>query len=141
MNSVNIIGTITVDVELKYANSGTAISSFSIAWNENRKSKNGEWEQIGHFFNIIAFGKKAETIHKHFIVGDRIGVEGSLSYSGWVDKQGNKRNKVEIILRDFTFIEKKGKNKEKQRDSSPTLVVREKYNSSYDNSNEDEIPF
>jgi len=99
MNSVNIIGRITKDVELRYlpANN-TAVCSFSIAvddgFGDNKKT---------YFFNCQAWTKTAENIVKFFSKGDLIGISGRLSTRDWEDKEGKKHSVTEIVVSDFTF--------------------------------------
>lgn len=106
MNSIHILGTITKEPELRYTQSGIAILSFSIAYNEKRKQQDGGYADISHFFDVTALGKKAETINSWFRKGSRILIQGSLDYQSW-EKDGQKKSKVGIKLDDFDFIDKK----------------------------------
>jgi len=106
MNQINIIGTITKEIELQYAPSGTAIAKFSIAYNEKYKKQNGEQVEKAHFFDVVTIGKKAEVLQKFFSRGKRIGITGSLNFVQWQNKEGANRSKVSIKLNDFTFIDK-----------------------------------
>ena len=116
MNSIQILGTITRDVEIKYAQSGTAIGSFSIAYNEKRKDQSGNYNDVAHFFEVTAFGKTAENIQKYFSKGSRILLQGSLDYQSW-EKDGQKRSKVGIKAMSFDFIDRAEK---KQTQQAPT---------------------
>ena len=107
MNNINILGTITREPELKYTQGGIAILSFGIAYNEKRKQQDGSYADLAHFFEVTAFGKKAETVNQWFSKGSRILIQGSLDYQSWVDKDGQKRSRVSIKLNDFDFIDKK----------------------------------
>ena len=59
-NVVVLAGRISVDAELKYSNSGTAIASFSIAVNKYRSTPDGQGKEEVSFFNCTLFGKAAE---------------------------------------------------------------------------------
>ena len=107
MNSVQILGTITRDIELKYTQSGTAIASFGIAFNEKRKQQDGSYGDVAHFFDVTAFAKSAENINAYFRKGSRILIQGSLDYQSWSDQSGNKRSKVGIKLERSDFIDKR----------------------------------
>ena len=107
MNNIQILGTITREPELRYTQSGTAILSFGIAYNEKYKKQDGSYEDKAHFFDVTAFGKRGETINQYFNKGSRILIGGSLDFQSWNDKQGQKRSKVSIKLNDFDFIDKK----------------------------------
>lgn len=103
MNSVNIIGTITRDIELKYLPSGVAVGKFCIAYNEKIK-QNEQLVDKAHFFDVTAWGKNAENVNRFFHKGKQIGISGSLQFEQWQDQQGQNRSKVSIKLDRFDFI-------------------------------------
>jgi len=107
MNNVQILGTITREIELKYTQSGVAIGSFGIAYNEKRKQQDGSYGDVAHFFDITAFGKTAENINSYFQKGSRILLNGSLDFQSWTDNEGKKRSKVGIKVDSFDFIDKR----------------------------------
>ena len=104
MNSINILGRLTKQPELKTSQSGKYYSNFSIAvntgWGDNRETS---------FFNCMAFGKTAETVVQYFSKGHRILIDGSLKQDSWTDKEGNKKTSVSIIVNRVDFIEPKDK--------------------------------
>jgi len=106
MNKVQILGTITRDVEIRYTQNGSAIGSFGIAYNDKFKNASGEMVDKAHFFDITAFGKTAEVINQHFKKGNRILIDGSLDFQSW-EKDGRKNSKVGIKLNGFDFIDRK----------------------------------
>ena len=107
MNTLNIIGTITRDIEIKYLPRGTAVVNFGIAWNDKIKNHQGGYDDKAHFFEVFSFGKTAENINQYFHKGKQIGITGSLNFEQWVDQQTQqKRSKVSIKLEKFDFIGK-----------------------------------
>jgi single-strand DNA-binding protein len=113
MNTVNIIGTITRDIELKYIPSGSAIANFSIAVNQDYKKQDGTKVEKTSFFDISVFGKQAEVINQYFHKGSRIGIQGELEQQVWQDTQTQQnRSKVIIKLQKFDFIDRKTDNQQ-----------------------------
>jgi single-strand DNA-binding protein len=107
VNRVVLIGRTTRDLELKTTNSGTSFCKFSLA--SNTSVKKGEtWEDKPGFFDCIAWGRSAETLHKYVQKGNRLCVEGRVSWSSWEATDGKKQSKVEIHVESFQFLEKKG---------------------------------
>ena len=106
MNTIQILGNMTRDCELKYAQSGTAIGSFGIAVNKKIKNQSGGYDDKAMFFDVTAFGKTAENINKYFGKGSRILISGELEFQQW-EKDGQKRSKVGIVCQQFDFIDKK----------------------------------
>ena len=107
MNSVNIIGNITRDVELKYAQNGTAIASIGVAVNKQVKNAQGGYDSKPVFIDVTAFGKTAETLNQYFRKGSKIGIDGELNFEQWTDQQGQKRSKLSVIMNKIHFIDKK----------------------------------
>jgi single-strand DNA-binding protein len=97
MNSVNIIGRLTKENELKYSASGTAVLKNSLA--VNRKFKKDETD----FINILAFGKTAELMANHLNKGDQVGIEGHIQ-TGSYEKEGKKVYTFEVVVDNITFI-------------------------------------
>lgn len=104
MNTVNLIGNLTKDIELKYGQTGTAFANGSIAVQRNFKNQSGEYDS--DFINIKAFGKTAELLANHFSKGSKIGVTGSIQ-TGRYEKDGRTVYTTDVIVRDVTFVERK----------------------------------
>jgi single-strand DNA-binding protein len=119
MNKVNLIATLTRDIELGYTQSGAAIASFGVALNERWKDQTGAVQEKAHFVDCTAFGKRAETINKHFRKGSRIGISGSLSYESWTNQAGEKRSKLGVKVDDFYFIDRR-QGGQQQNQAQPT---------------------
>jgi len=107
MNKLQLLATITRNIEIKYTQSGTTIASFGVAYNEKRKQQDGSYADQAHFFDITAFGKTAENLNQYFRKGSRILIDGSLDFQSWTAQDGQKRSKVGIKLHSFNFIDRK----------------------------------
>lgn len=110
MNQVNIIGTMTRDITLKYLPSGLAVGEFAIAVNQDYKKQDGTKVEKTSFFDITVMGKQSETINSFFGKGSRIGITGELEQQSWQSQDGSNRSKVIIKLQSFTFIDRKSDN-------------------------------
>lgn len=109
MNSVNMIGNLTRDPEVRYTSAGNPITTFGIAWN-GREKQNGEWVDKPHYFNVTAFGETWEKRAAMLAKGMKIGLSGRLDFSSWVTQEGAKRTAVGIVAFDMTFCQPKGSN-------------------------------
>jgi single-strand DNA-binding protein len=103
-NKVILGGRLTATPELKSTQSGTKVTSFSIAVNR-RGAKDGE--QTADFINCVAWKERAELICKFFVKGSSILVEGELQTRKWKDNQGNDRNATEVIVSQVHFVDSK----------------------------------
>lgn len=106
MNSVNIIGNLTGDPELRATKGGTAVLSFGVAVNERVKGQDGEWTDRPNYFDVCMFGKRGEALGRILHKGDKVGVDGRLRYSSW-EKDGQRRSKVDIIADDVDLMQRK----------------------------------
>ena len=114
MNSVNIIGTMVKDLDLKYLPSGTAVGSVSIAVNQDYKKQDGTKVEKTSFFDVKVIGKQSEIINQYFSKGSRIGITGELEQETWKDNQGQNKSRVIIKLESFSFIDKKSNDNQGQ---------------------------
>lgn len=107
MNSVNIIGNLVKDIEIKGQEGNVA--SFMVAVQRQFKDKQtGEYES--DFIPCKAFGNTATILAKHFSKGNKIGVSGRWQSGSYDNKQGQRVYTNDLVVRDITFVEKKGSN-------------------------------
>ncbi len=93
INNVTLVGRLTSDPQLKYLASGTAALEFSIANNYYVSSK--ESNEVS-YFDVVLFGKVAESLSKFLVKGKQVGVSGTLRQDRWEDKEGAKKSRVRI---------------------------------------------
>ena len=96
LNRTTIAGRITKDLELKRTNSGTAVTTFSLAVERDFKNANGEKET--EFYECVARKGTAEYLCQYSKKGSMIIVDGRLQTRAWQDKDGNNRKSVEIVV-------------------------------------------
>jgi single-strand DNA-binding protein len=85
MQKTLLIGYLGKDPEMKYIPRGTAIATFTIAITERWKNSAGEPQEHTEWFNIKAFGKRAEVVAEHLHKGSRIFLEGRQRTESWDD--------------------------------------------------------
>lgn len=101
MNSVNIVGNLVRDPDLKYTQSSTAVAKFGLA--SNRKF-GGKEETT--FVDVECWGKTAELVGEHLSKGRKVGVTGRLKTDSWQDKEsGQKRSKLVVVAEQVHFMD------------------------------------
>lgn len=105
MNQVALIGRLTKDVELRYAQSGTAVANFTIAV-DRKFQKQGE-ERQADFIPVVTFGKTAEFCNNYFTKGLRVGVTGSIQTRTWTDNENKKHYATEVLADGVDFADGK----------------------------------
>lgn len=101
MNKVILMGRLTRDPEVRYTTSGSAVATYSLA--VNRPYKNAEGKQEVDFINCVAIGKRGEFAEKYLRKGTQILVSGSIQTSNYVNKDGNKVYKTDILVDTHEF--------------------------------------
>ena len=105
LNSVNIMGNLTRDPELKYTPSGKAVCSLSIA-NNRIYTSNGQKVTEVSYFDVEVWGVVAENCSKYLAKGRGIIVEGRLKQDRW-EKDGKTQSRVRITANSVHFMPKR----------------------------------
>lgn len=97
-NTVELIGNLTKDPELRFTPNGAPVANFGLAVNrrwQNRQTN--EWEEQTSFFDIVCWRDLAENVAESLSRGTRVMVVGRLEQRSWENQDGEKRSKVEVI--------------------------------------------
>ena len=105
LNKIFIMGRLTRDPELRRTQSGTAVTSFSLAVDRDFKTQGGEKET--DFIDVVAWRNTAEFVSKYFTKGRMAIAEGRLQIRDWTDKDGNKRKSAEVVADNVYFGDSK----------------------------------
>lgn len=96
INHVTLVGRLTRDAELKYTNSGQAVSNIALAVNQRRR-RDDQWVDEAHFFDCVVWGRTAEALNQYLVKGKQVGIEGQLRQRRW-EQEGRTRSIVEISV-------------------------------------------
>lgn len=105
LNSVNVMGNLTRDPELKTIPSGKSVCSLSIA-NNRIYTRNGERVTEVSYFDVEVWGAVAENCAKYLKKGSGIIVEGRLKQERW-EKDGKTQSRVRISANNIHFLPRK----------------------------------
>ena len=104
MNVVALIGRVVADPELRYTPNGVAVTTLRVAVDRRFKSQSGEKET--DFFDVIAWRQSAEFAANYLTKGRLIGVQGRLQQRSWVQADGQKRSKIEVVADSVQGLDK-----------------------------------
>ena len=104
MNSVQLVGRLTRDPEMRYTDGGSTIARFSLAVDRRYKSENGP---TADFPNCVAFGRTAEFIEKYFRKGMRMGCQGRIQTGSYTNNDGQKVYTTDVVVESCEFVESK----------------------------------
>jgi single-strand DNA-binding protein len=99
MNSLNIVGNLTGEYELKYTADNKPIGKFFIAVNTGY----GDKKQTS-FFNVVCFGNAAANHGNYIGKGSKVGITGSIKQNRWEAQDGTKRSAVEISAHQVDYL-------------------------------------
>ena len=100
MNSINVVGRLTRNPELRYTESNKAVMKLDIAINNGKDDVT--------FLPITIFGNQAENVNKYCTKGDMLGIEGIIKNHNWEDNKGNKHYDYTFIANRVEFLSSKG---------------------------------
>lgn len=101
-NHVGVMGRLIHDPELRRTQSGTAVTSFTLAVERDAKSKVTD-ERATDWIDCVAWRGTAEFIARNFRKGQSALVSGRLQTRDWTDRDGNKRRSVEVLVDEVYF--------------------------------------
>lgn len=107
MNTVQLIGRLTRDPEVRYSQGAIplAVARYTLA--VNRAAKKDNEHPVADFISCVAFGKSGEFAEKWLKKGMRIGVEGRIQTGTFTDKDGIKRKSFDVIVNKHHFCDYK----------------------------------
>jgi len=102
-NQATLMGNLTRDPELRTTPNGQSVCNFGLALNRSYKSADGEWVEATDFVDIVAWGPLGERVAQYLSKGRPALVSGRLQSRSW-EQDGQKRNKLEVVAQDVTFL-------------------------------------
>ena len=105
MNKIILIGRLTKNPETRYSQSANpiAVTRCSIAINRPFAK---EGEQNVDFFNVVAFGKKAEFFEKYGSKGRLTSIIGRMQQNTWEDNSHVKHTSYDVLIEEINFLDK-----------------------------------
>ena len=102
MNSVQLIGRLTRDPEVRYSQNNMAIATFSIAIDRPPR-QDGTKET--DFPRITVFGRQAENCERYLVKGRLVGIEGRIQTGSYTNRNGDKVYTTDVVANRVEFLE------------------------------------
>ncbi len=103
INRVVLVGRLTKDPELKYTQTGVAVTRFTLAVNRTFSSQSGERE--ADFINCVTWRKQAENTANFLKKGSLTGIEGRIQTSSFDGQDGKRVFMTEVVADSVQFLE------------------------------------
>lgn len=114
-HTIILAGNLGRDPEMRYTPSGSAVTNFSIAVNDDYTNNNGERVKRTIWVRVSAWGKQAETCNQYLKKGSKVLVEGRLiadqATGGprvWTGQDGSTRSSFEVSAQTVRFLSSRG---------------------------------
>ncbi|MBK8193193.1 MAG: single-stranded DNA-binding protein [Lewinellaceae bacterium] len=107
INKVTLIGNLGGDPEIRHLENGAAVGRFSVATNESYKDKDGNWQTLTEWHNVVVWRELAERAEKQLKKGMMVYVEGKISYRKYAGQDGAERHVTDIVANTFRLLEKR----------------------------------
>lgn len=107
MNSVNLTGRITKDVELKTTPSDNKVVSFILAVDRGYKDKDGN--KLSDFVPCIAWNNQADFMSKYVKKGNLLEITGTIQVRNYTTSQNENRTLVEVVVDSLSNLTPKPK--------------------------------
>lgn len=106
-NSVQLIGHLGKDPDVRTFDGGKKKASFTIATNDSYKNQKGEKIEETQWHNLVIWGKLAEIAEKYLRKGNEIAIEGKLVHRTYENGSGEKKYITEVNVNDLVMLTKK----------------------------------
>ena len=113
-NSIVITGRLTAEPELKHTQSGTAVTTYTLA------VKRPKVKDTTDFLSLVTWKQGAEYLCQYAKKGDMIAVTGVLTSRKWQDKDGNNRTTFEVVTDTVEIVSNAQNNANTERSANYT---------------------
>jgi single-strand DNA-binding protein len=111
-SKITIAGNLGADPEMKYMQSGDAVTNFSVATNRKWNNKaSGELVEEVAWFRVSVFGRQAEACNEYLSKGRQVLVEGRIKPDPktggprlWTAQDGTVRSSFEVTADKVVFL-------------------------------------
>jgi single-strand DNA-binding protein len=116
-NKTTFVGHLGNDPEMRYTPSGTPVTSFNVATNDQYTSEKGEIIKTTTWYRCTAWGKLGEVCNQYIRKGSKVLVEGKLTPDRntgrpriWVRQDGTASADYELKVLEIHFMEGRNEN-------------------------------
>ena len=104
MNKITIIGHLGTDPKIFVPQNGSKVCRFRIASNRSFTKADGTAVQETEWFSCSAFGATGERCNQMLRQGHQAYIDGSVSGSSYIDREGNSRHNLNVIVNSFMAL-------------------------------------
>jgi len=137
INKVILVGNLGRDPEIRHLEGGAMVTRFSVATNESRRDKDGQWQQHTEWHDVTAWGALAERAAQQLHKGSLVYIEGKITHRKWQDREGRDRYSTDVVANTIRNLERR----DSQRQGSESEEITAQDSDSQDSGSADDLPF
>lgn len=107
LNSVNLIGRVGKDPEVRNFEGGNKLATFTLATDESYTDRAGQRQEATEWHNIVLNGRLADIAEKYIRKGSMLYIGGKIKTRSWQDQQGQKHYQTEIVGLQLQLLDKR----------------------------------
>ena len=115
MNTVNLMGRLVKDPELRQAGKDASVCNFTLAVDRNFTNQDGERD--ADFVGCVAWRGTAEFLAKYFHKGDALALTGRIQTRNYEDDEGTTHWITEVVADQLFFCGSKRQTEEKAEEA------------------------
>jgi len=104
INKVILVGNLGNDPDVKYTQSGMAVTRISLATTSVRKDRDGNTQERTEWHRVVFFGKLGEIAGEYLRKGRQVYVEGSIRYDKYTGQDGVEKYSTDIIADEMQML-------------------------------------
>jgi single-strand DNA-binding protein len=101
MSTVNLVGNLTREPDVRTTARGTVVANMGLAVNRRWRDAGGDPQESTSFFSVVAWGSRAANCARSLHRGDLVVVQGRLEQRSWTTDTGDRRSTVEVVADDI----------------------------------------
>lgn len=108
INKVILVGNLGNDPDVKYTQSGMAVTRISLATTSMRKDRDGNNQERTEWHRVVFFGKLGEIAGEYLRKGSQVYVEGEIRYDKFTGQDGVEKYTTDIVANEMQMLGGRG---------------------------------
>ncbi|MGB3394605.1 MAG: single-stranded DNA-binding protein [Stenotrophomonas sp.] len=108
INKVILVGNLGNDPDVKYTQSGMAVTRVSLATTSVRNDREGNKQERTEWHRVVFFGKLGEIAGEYLRKGSQVYVEGELRYDKYTGQDGVEKYSTDIVANEMQMLGGRG---------------------------------
>ena len=119
INRVMISGRLTRDPDKRFAQDGTPVTTFDLAFHRRFRNRDGSLGEQTGYVTVLTYQRLAEVCGEYLRKGSPVLIEGRLQFREWNNEKGERRTRLEVRADLAHFLERRPSEPIADADAAP----------------------